>query len=174
MKNFMKLRRSLAQAKLAPSEENMNNTLKMRDQEYRLERGSVESGLVLIPTTLFFLMILQVLLAGSWQTIERAKLHDLVIEHSIKESLSKESLKSNKTIEFSSYELVEGSHSSSDDHLGTQPIKSRTLSISQQDTPLGTFQLFEMSTEIPILGEFFRAIDGNLFRVNNRAVSFIS
>ena len=63
------------------------STLKIATVDKALQRGSIESGLVLIPTTLFFLMALQVLLAGSWQTIERARLHDLVIESSIKESL---------------------------------------------------------------------------------------
>jgi hypothetical protein len=155
---------------------NLRNSspLDSRDRERELERGSIESGLVLIPTTLFFLMILQVLLAGSWQTIERARLHDLVIENSIKDSNFTDLRRSDQEFESSRVQLFERSPSNLDNHLGTQPMKSRSLSVSQRATPIGTFQLFEMSTEIPILGEFFRAMDVNLFRVNNRAVSFIN
>lgn len=47
------------------------------------EKGSVDAGLTLIPTTIFFLVLLQVILAGSWQVVERAKLHDLLIRESI-------------------------------------------------------------------------------------------
>jgi hypothetical protein len=52
------------------------------------EKGTVEAGLVIIPTTLLFLMILQILLAGSWQVMERAKLHDLVVRSSLSEATS--------------------------------------------------------------------------------------
>jgi hypothetical protein len=50
------------------------------------EKGTVEAGLVIIPTTLLFLMILQILFAGSWQVMERAKLHDLVVRSSLSEA----------------------------------------------------------------------------------------
>ena len=43
------------------------------------EGGSVEAGLVLIPTTLFFIILLEIVLAGSWQVMGRAKLHDYVV-----------------------------------------------------------------------------------------------
>jgi hypothetical protein len=52
------------------------------------EKGTVEAGLVIIPTTLLFLMILQILFAGSWQVMERAKLHDLVVRSSLSEATS--------------------------------------------------------------------------------------
>lgn len=42
------------------------------------EEGSVESALVLIPTTAFFLLVMQLIVAGSWQTLQGAKLDDLV------------------------------------------------------------------------------------------------
>lgn len=47
------------------------------------ERGSVEAGLAIIPTTLFFLMVLQIVLAGSWQVVERTRVHDLIIRSEI-------------------------------------------------------------------------------------------
>jgi hypothetical protein len=50
------------------------------------EKGTVEAGLVIIPSTLLFLMILQILFAGSWQVMERAKLHDLVVRSSLSEA----------------------------------------------------------------------------------------
>jgi hypothetical protein len=50
------------------------------------EKGTVEAGLVIIPLTLLFLMILQILFAGSWQVMERAKLHDLVVRSSLSEA----------------------------------------------------------------------------------------
>lgn len=178
MKNVTNTWRSHAQVEESSEEMRMTNHLDSRERERQLERelerGSIESGLVLIPTTLFFLMILQVLLAGSWQTIERARLHDLVIENSIKDSLSTNLPNSDKEIEPGQVQLFEGSLSAPEDYVGMQAYKTRSLSISQQATPVGTIQLFEMSTDIPILGDFFGVMDGSLFRVNNRAVSFVS
>ena len=37
------------------------------------ENGSVDAGLTLIPATIFFLILLQIILAGSWQVMERTK-----------------------------------------------------------------------------------------------------
>jgi hypothetical protein len=174
MKNIANTDRPRTQAEDSSEEVHKTNHLNSRDRERELERGSIESGLVLIPTTLFFLMILQVLLAGSWQTIERAKLHDMVIENSIKDSLSTNLRNSDKEIESSQVQLFEGSLSAREEYVGMRANKTRSLSISQQATPVGTIQLVEMSTDIPILGDFFRAMDGSLFRVSNRAVSFVS
>ena len=42
------------------------------------ESGSIEAGLVLIPTTILFLLIIQLIIAQSWQSLETAKLHDEV------------------------------------------------------------------------------------------------
>ena len=36
-----------------------------------LESGSVESALSLIPTTAFFLLVLQLMLSGSWQLLDK-------------------------------------------------------------------------------------------------------
>ena len=144
-------------------------------EESELERGSIESGLVLIPTTLFFLVALQVLLAGSWQTIERARLHDIVVESSIRDSLSDSQ---DMESESKAMQLFE---SSSRSFNGQAPIyfsqsgsKSRLISVKQESTPVGTLQLYEMKTELPILGEFLGALDTGLFHVRNRAVSFVS
>lgn len=50
---------------------------------HAIDRGSVEAGLAIIPTTLFFLLVLQIVLAGSWQVVERTRLHDLIIKSEI-------------------------------------------------------------------------------------------
>lgn len=42
------------------------------------EEGSIESALTLIPLTAFFLLVMQLLIAGSWQQVELVRLHDLV------------------------------------------------------------------------------------------------
>jgi hypothetical protein len=49
---------------------------KSRQDESIQERGSIEAGLVLIPTTILFLLIVQLIIAQSWQSLETAKLHD--------------------------------------------------------------------------------------------------
>lgn len=50
----------------------------MRDvvvhDDWRDDSGSVEAGLVLIPTTIFFLLILQLIVAGSAKTLETMQL----------------------------------------------------------------------------------------------------
>lgn len=132
-----------------------------------LQRGSIESGLVLIPTTIFFLMALQVLLAGSWQTIERARLHDLVIESSLKESIggSQQSLNENST-----YLSGDGLSKLN----GTFDGERSTLIVEEEFTPVGTIRTVEKSTKLPILGDFFRSIDRGVFQVRNYAVSFIN
>ena len=132
-----------------------------------LQRGSIESGLVLVPTTLFFLMALQVLLAGSWQTIERARLHDLVIESSIRESISG-----------SSQSLSGDSTYLSGDSLPSHGVSldgaKAELIIQEESTPVGTIRTIEMSTPVPILGDFLRTFDRGVFQVRNYAVSFIN
>ena len=57
------------------SNEAIKSELKIWDKS---DRGSIEAGLALLPVTLLFLMVFQLLLAGSWQSIETAKLHDIV------------------------------------------------------------------------------------------------
>jgi len=64
------------------------------------EKGTVEAGLVIIPTTLLFLVILQILFAGSWQVMERAKLHDLVISTSLSEAAREGSFEESKENSF--------------------------------------------------------------------------
>lgn len=50
------------------------------------EQGSVESGLVLIPTTLLFLVLVQLVLTGSWQLSEGVRLHDLVMRSEVNQT----------------------------------------------------------------------------------------
>lgn len=42
------------------------------------EEGSIEAGLTLIPTTAFFLLVLQLVVAGSMQTFETMNLQSLL------------------------------------------------------------------------------------------------
>jgi hypothetical protein len=139
--------------------------------ERSMQRGSIESGLVLIPTTLFFLAALQLLLAGSWQTIERARLHDLVIESSIQEATS-----SNSQIPFGGNELdPKKLGGGALDPAFRHPSRALSnLDVQEKFTPVGTLRTYEVTTQIPIIGGFFRAIDGSLIQVKNYAVSIIS
>ncbi|MGA1402051.1 MAG: hypothetical protein ACO312_02815 [Candidatus Nanopelagicaceae bacterium] len=43
-----------------------------------LESGSVESALSLIPTTAFFLLILQLMLSGSWQLLDKIDISNAI------------------------------------------------------------------------------------------------
>lgn len=47
------------------------------------EIGSIESGLVLIPTMIFFLALIQIVIMGSFQLVDKASLHSLVIKRDI-------------------------------------------------------------------------------------------
>lgn len=143
-----------------------DDVLKVAIADKDLQRGSIESGLVLIPTTLFFLMALQVLLAGSWQTIERARLHDFVIESSLKESP-----------EGSSPFFKDNSTYLSGDALSIRAGKisgqKALLKVRDEFTSVGTIRTMEMSTPLPILGDFLHKVDQGFFQVRNYAVSFI-
>lgn len=139
--------------------------------ERSLQRGSVESGLVLIPTTLFFLAALQLLLAGSWQTIERARLHDFVIESSIQEPLSADS---HGPFGVSHLELSALGNGSFEKSLNRSSNGSTSLDVQEKFTPVGTIRTFEMTTPLPVIGGFLQALDGRLFQVKNYAVSIIS
>ncbi|MFM7776472.1 MAG: hypothetical protein ACKN96_04790 [Actinomycetota bacterium] len=138
--------------------------------ERLMERGSIESGLVLIPTTLFFLAALQLLLAGSWQTIERARLHDLVIESSIQESTSTDPQSAFRGNEIK----LNNRGSSFEQSLNRSFGESTSLDVQEKFTPIGTLRTFEMTTQLPIIGGFFQALDGGFFQIKNYAVSIIS
>jgi hypothetical protein len=150
----------------------MKKPLAMTSTDERsMQRGSIESGLVLIPTTLFFLAALQLLLAGSWQTIERARLHDLVIKSSIQEALSTES---ESIFKGNSIELSNLGNGHFVQSLGRPSNGSTSLDVQEKFTPIGTLRTFEMTTQLPIIGGFIQALDGGLFQVKNYAVSIIS
>jgi hypothetical protein len=42
------------------------------------ERGSIEAGLTFIPTTAFFLLVLQIVISGGFQVAERVSLQNVV------------------------------------------------------------------------------------------------
>ena len=60
-----------------------NNNEANNNEANNNEAGSVEAGMALIPTTIFFLLILQIVIAGSWQVLERSKVHDFAIRSTI-------------------------------------------------------------------------------------------
>ena len=67
------------------------------------DRGSVESGLTLIPTTAFFLLILQLVLSGSFQVIEVMNLQSYVTRKALGQQMPSELYKSREA----SYESEE-------------------------------------------------------------------
>lgn len=51
------------------------------------ERGSIESGLTFIPTTAFFLLLVQFITAGSFQLVEKFELQNIVTRQGLGERL---------------------------------------------------------------------------------------
>ena len=47
------------------------------------ENASIEAGLVFIPTTILFLLVLQIIVSGSWQTISNSQLDSFVTQISM-------------------------------------------------------------------------------------------
>lgn len=66
----------------------MPSQLMQRIQHEPEEVGSIEAGLTLIPVTLLFLLLVQIVLTGSWQVQDRARLHDYVIKRQLGSSLN--------------------------------------------------------------------------------------
>jgi hypothetical protein len=134
------------------------------------EKGTVEAGLVIIPTTLLFLVILQVLFAGSWQVMERAKLHDLVISTSLSEAAREGSFEESKensfVSEYGSQKAGSGAYGDgaygdvefADPHFldklqflaGKSFSSSSKVSMSQKSSVYGDIHKIEVKTQIPI------------------------
>lgn len=132
------------------------------------ERGSVEAGLVLIPTTIFFLMILQIVTAGSWQVLERTNLHDLVIRTSIQGGDLEYARRS-----FESDSLANSgatNQAAEDSRQGILGGK-RELRVNSEKGFFGTIRKFELSSRVPILGNLFGGAQEGILRVKNQAVS---
>ena len=136
-----------------------------------LEKGSVEAGLVLIPTTLFFLMVIQIIIVGSWQVIERSNLHDLVIRSNITygdvEFVSNKDsgTKSNRSSYAGQLQFDEFRVNSLTERY------ARNLSISREDSALGQIKRYELTSSIPVLGEFFAGLAPDLFKVKNYVIT---
>ena len=130
------------------------------DVESEDDRGTIEAGLVIIPTTLLFLMILQIIFAGSLQIVERAKLHNLVIESSLAE--------------------VSGDdHGTGESRLSEREVAARInkefspnsqVSIEGKATSEGQLQRIELITPIPILNGVFNFLGIMDIGVRNVAV----
>lgn len=50
------------------------------------EQGSIEAGLTFIPTTAFFLLVLQIVISGGFQVAERASLQNVVTRGALGDS----------------------------------------------------------------------------------------
>ena len=159
------------------------------------EKGTVEAGLVIIPTTLLFLVILQVLFAGSWQVMERAKLHDLVISTSLSEAAREGSFEESKENSFvSEYgsqkagsgtygdgEYGDGAYGNvefADPHLldklqflaGKSFSSSSKVSMSQKSSVYGDIHKIEVNTQIPIFHGILRFFGIEEVGMRNTAV----
>lgn len=154
------------------------------------EKGTVEAGLVIIPTTLLFLVILQVLFAGSWQVMERAKLHDLVISTSLSEAAREgsfeESEENSFVSEYGSQEAGSGTYGDgaygdvefADPHLldklqflaGKSFSSSSKVSMSQKSSVYGDIHKIEVNTQIPRFHGILRFFGIEEVGIRNTAV----
>lgn len=159
------------------------------------EKGTVEAGLVVIPTTLLFLAILQILFAGSWQVMERANLHDLVISTSLSEAAREGSFEESKENSFvSEYgsqkagsgtygdgEYGDGAYGNvefADPHLldklqflaGKSFSSSSKVSMSQKSSVYGDIHKIEVNTQIPIFHGILRFFGIEEVGIRNTAV----
>jgi hypothetical protein len=122
------------------------------------ENGSVDAGLTLIPTTIFFLVLLQIILAGSWQVMERAKLHDLLIRDSITASAP--------TTAGSS--LNKPSESGSLD--SNQNVGNKTLFISKRSSEYGDIYEYVSEKRVPVFGALLENLGVNDFKIKLSAI----
>lgn len=145
-----------------------------------LEKGSVEAGLVLIPTTLFFLMVIQIIIAGSWQVLERSNLHDLVIRSNIKNedvefaSSKDKGIGSNLSWQNGQRNLSLPDNQSDTDDFEVNSLAGnydRSLSVTKEDSNLGQIKRYELTSSIPILGDFFFGLVPDLFQVRNYVIT---
>jgi hypothetical protein len=154
------------------------------------EKGTVEAGLVVIPTTLLFLAILQILFAGSWQVMERAKLHDLVISTSLYEAAREGSFEESKensfVSEYGSQKAGSGTYGDgaygdvefADPHLldklqflaGKSFSSSSKVSMSQKSSVYGDIHKIEVNTQIPIFHGILRFFGIEEVGIRNTAV----
>ena len=154
------------------------------------EKGTVEAGLVIIPTTLLFLVILQILFAGSWQVMERAKLHDLVISTSLSEAAREGSFEESKensfVSEYGSQKAGSGTYGDgaygdvefADPHLldklqflaGKSFSSSSKVSMSQKSSVYGDIHKIEVNTQIPIFHGILRFFGIEEVGIRNTAV----
>lgn len=118
------------------------------------ERASVESGLVFIPTTILFLLVLQFIFAGSWQTISNTQLDSYVTRIAMSGEGSQRSI------------LNTGASISM-----PQEVFLRTgsqVKISEEQLPFGgQIVVGQAITKVPIISSFL----GNLFRARSVSIS---
>jgi len=107
------------------------------------ERGSIDAALTLIPLTILFLLLVQLILVGSKQTSESYHLHDFVIRSQIAEGA-----RGQETFDLPSNE-------------------KREIKVNQRLIEgIGTITSYELESEIPIFGVFLDWI-GSEWRLRN-------
>lgn len=106
----------------------------------RDERGSVEAGLTLIPLTTLFLLLIQLVVAGQWQTSESFFLHDLVIRSQVLEG---------------------GIPDIASD--GGRSEKRKLIVEDEYVDGVGVLKKYELRSSIPLLGPFFDWSGGEVF-----------
>lgn len=114
----------------------------------RSEVGSIEAGLVLIPTTLFFIILLQIVLAGSWQVMGRAKLHDYVVKESFPRLISH-----NESVEMTLDSTI----------LGIESKKT--------ETKYGVVNTYISEQRIPVYGSLLEYLGMDGFRLKLNAIA---
>lgn len=136
------------------------------------ERGTVEAGLVIIPTTLLFLMILQIIFAGSIQIMERAKLHHLVIESSLAQGANRSNGIPNANKDL--YSDVNENASYAKNRIRALAEDSLSpnsrLNIENRATNEGQLHRIELITPVPIFSGIFNFLGINEIGVRNVAV----
>lgn len=122
------------------------------------ENGSIDAGLTLIPATIFFLILLQIILAGSWQVMERAKLHDLLIRDSISASTP--------TAAGSSFNKPNVNRSADTN----QNADNETLITSKRTSEYGDIYEYESKKKVPLFSALLESLGVNDFAIKLSAV----
>lgn len=139
---------------------NPRNVYKENYSKLESEKGTLEAGLVIIPTTLLFLMILQILFAGSWQIMERAQLHNLVIKSSLLDTAQ------------DAHKASETSHNGPNLRAlvnNSFPTNAK-ITVEEKQTDYGQIQRVELVTPIPIFQSLLKFFGVNEIVTKNVAV----
>ena len=121
--------------------------------------GSIEAGMAMIPTTAFFLLVLQLVVAGSFQTIETIKLQSWLNKSTLYDIDGSEVSKSSLTTERDLF-------SNSGETLNRK--------VKEIELP-GDAQMFlaQSRTKIPVISEFASKLtNSEALSVHSEALAF--